>query len=110
MMKRQENTGSARYVARYIALGRVTCVVIVFTVTIASFSDASAAFGDTSVAVVNHVAFVRDDHHHIIVRGEGSTDASMLSSTHRARSPRTACGTGAMAASKAKSRRCSGDG
>nr|XP_020146849.1 glycine-rich protein 1-like [Aegilops tauschii subsp. strangulata] len=55
--------GSTRYVTRYIALGRVTRVV---------FAGNIAAFGDASIAVINHVAFVCGDHHHIVVRGKGS--------------------------------------
>ena len=37
--------GSARYVARYIALGRVTRVVVIFAGTVAAFGDASIAVG-----------------------------------------------------------------
>src|SRR4051812_17279936 len=64
-IQRQENTGSTRYVTRYIALGRVTHVVVIFAGTV-------AAFGDASVTVVNRAAFVCGDHHRVVVRGEGS--------------------------------------
>ena len=57
--------GSARYVTRYIALGRVTRVVVIFAGTV-------AAFGGASLAIVNHVAFVRDDHHRVVVASKGS--------------------------------------
>ena len=88
--------GSARYVARRIAFGRVTRVVIVFAGIVASF-------GDASIAVVDHVTFVYRDHHRFVFEVNALTGASTLSSTHRARSPRMACGIGAMAASKSKS-------
>ena len=51
--------GSTRYVTRYIALGRVTRVVVIFAGTVAAFGDAS-------------VAFVYGDHHRVVVRGKGS--------------------------------------
>ena len=63
-MKRQEDMGSARNVTRCITCGRVTRVVIVFVGIIATI-------GDAPVAVVNHAAFVCDDHHRVILRGEG---------------------------------------
>ena len=63
-MKRQENMGSARNVARCITRGRVTRVVIILVGVV-------AAIGDAPVAVVNHVAFVCGDHHRVVLRGEG---------------------------------------
>ena len=56
-MKQQENMGSTRNITRYITRGRVTRVV--------------AAVGDAPIAVVNHVAFVCDNHHRVIFRSEG---------------------------------------
>ena len=56
--------GSARYVTCCVALGRITRNIFVFAGTV-------AAFGDASVAVVNHVTFVCDDHHRVILRSEG---------------------------------------
>nr|XP_020170861.1 translation initiation factor IF-2-like [Aegilops tauschii subsp. strangulata] len=55
--------GSSRNVTRYITLGLVTRVVIIFVGTV-------AAVGEAPIAVVNHVAFVCDDHHRIILRSE----------------------------------------
>ena len=94
-MKRQENMGSARTVTRYITHGRVIRVVIVFVGIVDAVGDAPDVIG-------NHVAFICDDHHRVILEVKALTNASTLSSTQRARSPRTAVGTGAMAASKSK--------
>nr|XP_020156528.2 basic proline-rich protein-like [Aegilops tauschii subsp. strangulata] len=58
-MKRQENMGSARNVARYITRGGVTLVIIVFISNVATA-------GDALDAIVHHVAFVCGDHHPVI--------------------------------------------
>ena len=59
-MKLQENMGSARDITRYITQGRVTRIVITFVGII-------AAVGDAPNAVIDHVTFVCDDHHPIIL-------------------------------------------
>ena len=56
--------GSARDIACCIIHGRATRIVIIFVGIV-------AAVGDAPIAVVDHVTFVFDDHHPIVLRGEG---------------------------------------
>ena len=56
--------GSARDIARCIVQGRVARIVITFVGIV-------AAVGDAPITVVDHVTFVCDDHHPIVLRGEG---------------------------------------
>ena len=56
--------GSARYVARRITFGSVTLVVVVFAGIV-------AAFGDASIAVVDHGTSVCHDHHRFVLGSEG---------------------------------------
>ena len=55
---------SAGYVTRRIAFGRVTRVVVVFAGIV-------AAFGDASIAIVDHVTFVCCDYHRFVFGSEG---------------------------------------
>ena len=63
-MKQHANMGSARDITRYITRGRVTRVVVIFV-------GIAAAVGDAPITVIDHVTFVCDDQHPIVLRGEG---------------------------------------
>ena len=63
-MKQQENMGSVGDITHYINRGRVTRVVVIFVGIV-------AIDGDTPITVIDHVTFIRDDHHRIILQGEG---------------------------------------
>ena len=63
-IKQQENLGSARDIARCLVHGRITRIIIIFV-------GIAAAVGDAPITVVDHVTFVCDDHHPIILQGEG---------------------------------------
>ena len=67
-VKQQGNMGSARYVARRVlhVIFRRTAGVTVTVVGVAS------TFTNAGITIVNHVAFIRSDHHRIILGGEGS--------------------------------------
>ena len=56
--------GSTTDITRCNVHGRVTRIIIFFVGII-------AAVGDAPIAIVNHVAFVCDDHHRVILLGEG---------------------------------------
>ena len=87
--------GPARDIARCIVHGRVTRIVIIFVGIV-------AAVGDAPITVVDYVTFVCDDHHPIVLQGEGPDQrVDMVLYPTRQVAP-TAMGTGAMAASKSK--------
>ena len=56
--------GLARNITRYITRGRVTRVIIIFV-------GIAAAVGDAPITVIDHVTFIHDDHHRVILQGEG---------------------------------------
>ena len=56
--------GSVRETTRYITRGRATRVIIIFV-------GIAAAVGDAPITVIDHVTFICDDHHRVILRGEG---------------------------------------
>ena len=87
--------GSARDIARCVVQGRVARIIITFVGIV-------AAVGDAPIVVVDHITFVCDDHHPIILRGEGPDQrVDMVLYPTRQVAPE-AVGTGAMAASKSK--------
>ena len=94
-MKRQENMGSARNVARYITRGRVTRVVIIFV-------GIAAAVGDAPITVIDHVTFICDDHHRVILKGEGPDQRVHVVFNPTRQVTPDGRGYGAMAASKSK--------